>query len=56
MLKKKLKIPSTQFYQTSELIDFEKEKEARSIELIDCKSKMLKFEEKKNIGKVMLSF
>ena len=46
MLKKKLKIPSTQLIQTSELMEFEKEKEAFNIELTDCKSKLLKLEEK----------
>ena len=46
LLKKKLKIPSTQLIQTSELIDFEKEKEALTAELTDCKEKLLKFEEK----------
>ena len=45
VLKKKLKIPSTQLIQTSELTDFEKEKEALSTELIDFKSKLLKLEE-----------
>ena len=48
MLKKKLKIPSTQLIQTSELKEFEKEKEALNIELINCKSKMLKIEVKEN--------
>ena len=46
VLKKKLKIPSTQIIQTSELTEFEKEKEALSTELIDCKAKLLKLEEK----------
>ena len=46
VLKKKLKIPSTQLIQTSELTEFEKDKEALSNELIDCKSKLLKIEEK----------
>jgi len=46
VLKKKLKIPSTQLIQTSELIEFEKDKEALSTELIDCKAKLLKLEEK----------
>ena len=46
MLKNKLKIPSTQLIQTSELKEFEKEKEALSTELIDCKAKLLKLEEK----------
>ena len=46
ILKKKLKIPSTQLIQTSELTEFEKEKEALSTELTDCKAKILKLEEK----------
>ena len=46
VLKKKLKIPSTQLIHTSELIEFEKEKETLNNELIDCKSKLLKLEEK----------
>ena len=46
MLKKKLKIPSTQLISTSELTKFEKEKEVLNIELTDCKSKLLKLEEK----------
>ena len=46
MLKKKFKISSTQLIQTFELIEFEKEKETLSTELSDCKSKLLKIEEK----------
>ena len=46
VLKKKLKIPSTQLIETSELTGFEKEKEALNIELTDCKAKLLKLEEK----------
>ena len=46
VLKKKLKIPSTQLIQTSELTDFEKEKEALSTKSIDCKAKLLNLEEK----------
>ena len=46
MLKKKLKIPSTQLIQTTELTEFEKEKEALNTELMDCKAKLLKLEEK----------
>ena len=46
VLKKKLKIPSTQLIHTSELTEFEKEKEALSTELSDCKAKLLKLEEK----------
>ena len=48
MLEKKLKIPSTQVIQTSELPEFEKEKEALNTELTYCKSKLLKFAEKEN--------
>ena len=46
VLKKKLLIPSTQLIQTSELTEFEKEKEALKIELTNCKAKLLKLEEK----------
>ena len=46
LLKKKLSIPATHLIQTSELIEIEKEKEALNIELIDCKERLLKFEEK----------
>ena len=46
MLKKKLKIPSTQLIQTSELTKFEKEKEALNTELTNFKDKLLKLEEK----------
>ena len=46
VLKKKLKIPSTQLIQTTELAEFEKEKETLSTELVDCKAKLLKLEEK----------
>ena len=45
-LKKKLNIPSNQLIQTLELSKFEKEKEALNTELIDCKERLLKFEEK----------
>ena len=44
VLKKNLKIPSTQLIQKYELTEFEKE--AISIEMIDCKAKLLKLEEK----------
>ena len=46
VLKRKLKIPSTQFIQTFELTEFEKEKEALNIELTDYKDKLLNLEEK----------
>ena len=46
ILQKKLKIPSTQLIQTSELTEFEKEKEALSTKLTDCKAKLLRLEEK----------
>ena len=46
VLKNKLKIPYTQIIQTSELTEFEKEKEALNTELIDCKAKQLKLKEK----------
>ena len=45
LLKKKLKIPSTQLIQTSKLTEFEKEKEALTVELTDSKARLLKFEE-----------
>ena len=46
VLKNKLKIPSTQLIHTSELTEFEKEKEALKTEFIGCKSKLLNLEEK----------
>ena len=46
VLKKKLKIPSTHLIQTSELTEFEKEKEALNTKFIDCKAKLLNLEEK----------
>ena len=46
LLKKKLKIPSTQLIQESELVKLEKEKESLSGKLTDCKYKLLKFVEK----------
>ena len=45
-MKKKLKIPSTQLIQTSELTELEKEKELLTTELIDCKARLLNLEEK----------
>ena len=48
VLKMKLKIPSTQLTQTDELAEFKKEKETLNTELSDCKSKLLKLEEKEN--------
>ena len=52
LLKKKLKIPSTQLIQAYELTELEKEKEVLNGELTDCKAKLLKFtEKKKNNGK-----
>ena len=47
MLKKKLKSPSTQLIPTSELIEFEKEREALNTELTNYKAILLKLEEKK---------
>ena len=41
-----MKIPYTQIIQTSELTKFEKEKDALSTKLTDCKAKLLKLEEK----------
>ena len=48
LLKTSLNIPSTQIIQTSELTEFEKEKEALNAKLIYCKAMLLKLEEKKN--------
>ena len=56
VLKKKLKIHSTQLIQTSELTDFEKENEALNTELLDCKTKLLKLKERKSNGEKMLIF
>ena len=41
-----MEIPSTQVIHTSELTEFEKEKEALSTKMSDCKYKLLKLEEK----------
>ena len=46
VLKKKLKIHSTQCIQTYELTEFEKGKEALNIKLTDFRSKLLKLVEK----------
>ena len=46
MLKKKLKIPSSQLIHSSELREFEKEKEVLNTDLTDCKARLLKLEEK----------
>ena len=46
MLKKKLKIHSTQLIHTYAMTEFEKEKEALNIELTNCRAKLLKLEEK----------
>ena len=45
LLNKKLKIPTTQLIQTSELTMVEKEKELLSQELNDSKAKLLKLDE-----------
>ena len=47
ILKKKLKIPSTQLIQATWLTELEKEKETLNSELNDCKAKILKFVEEK---------
>ena len=52
VLKRKLKIPSTQLIQTTELVEFNKEKETLNTELTDCKDKLLKLEEKERQGEV----
>ena len=46
VLKRKLKIPSTQLTQTDELVEFEKEKETLNTKLTDCKAKLLELKEK----------
>ena len=46
LLKKKLKIPTTQLIQGPELAEIEKEKESMNNELTDCKAKLLKFVDK----------
>ena len=46
LLKKKMKIPSTQLIQDFELTELEKEKQDLNGELTDCKAKLLKFREK----------
>ena len=56
MLKRKLNIPSTLLIQTSELTEFEKEKEALNTELLDCKARLLKLEEKEKNGRMMQDF
>ena len=45
VLKRKLKIPSTQLIRTVELVEFEKGKETLNTELTDCKAKLLKLKE-----------
>ena len=45
LLKKKLKISSTQLIQAIELTELEKEKEDHNAELSDCKANILKFNE-----------
>ena len=47
MLKTKLKIPTTQLIQASEIIELEKEKETLNDELSNCKAKLMKFVEEK---------
>ena len=47
LLKKKLKIPTTQLIQASELSELEKEKETLTDELSNCKANLLKFVEEK---------
>ena len=51
MLKKKLEIPTTRLIQTAELTEIEKEKETLSTNLIDCKAKLLRQEEKERQSK-----
>ena len=46
ILKKKLKIPSTQLTHTDELVEFKKEKETLNTGITDCKAKLLNLEEK----------
>ena len=40
VLKRNLKIPSTQLIQTDELVEFKKEKDTLNIELTDYKAKL----------------
>ena len=47
VLKRKLKIPSTQLTQTNELDEFKKEKETLNTKITYCKAKLLKLEDKK---------
>ena len=47
LLKNKLKIPSTQLIQSTELIEMEKEKENLNDELNICKEKLLNIDEEK---------
>ena len=46
MSKEKLNIQSIQLIYTSELTEFEKEKEALNTKLINCKARLLNFEER----------
>ena len=46
LLKRKLEIPATRLIQTFKLTEIEKEKEALETELINCKARLLKYEEK----------
>ena len=48
ILKNKLKIPSTKLIHASELDELEKEKEGLGSKLTACKTKLLKFGEKRN--------
>ena len=47
ILKKKLKISSTQLVQIDELDEFKKEKETLNTKITYCKAKLLKLEDKK---------
>ena len=55
LLKKKVKIPSTQLIQASELTKLEKEKEYLNDELTECKENLLKFAEKEKQWKKYVS-
>ena len=49
LLQKKLNIPSNWLIQVSKLAELEKEKEVLNGELTDCKAKLLKYAEKREI-------
>ena len=46
MLKKNIEIPATRIIQTGKLTEIKKEKETLNTELINCKARLLRKEEK----------